>query len=199
MEHASKVFLQLAWWWLRTWNRYTFYTAFMREGVHRELLRSLLQVHRMLYGWTCASKEPLLPCNWIRGSFNQEMHSCSVGEQVVGKCVATGNYGSSNCCHGDWELATFYTAFFAGGIGGELVDSLLMVHRMIAEWTYSSKVFSMAVVKRGLMVRHMEELPLLQKASSYVEVSYGCIHNVVCWWIPSTTVAVYSSDILKML
>ena len=81
------------------------------------------------------------------------------------------------CCHGDWELATFYTAFFAGGIGGELVDSLLMVHRMIAEWTYSSKVFSMAVVKRGLMIQHIEELPKLQKAYKSVQVSYqivGC-------------------------
>ena len=114
--------------------------------------------------------------NWIRGSFNQEMHSCSVGEQVVGKCIATGNYGSPNCCHGDWELATFYTAFFAGGIGGKLVDSLLMVHRMIAEWSYSSKVFSMAVVKRGLMIQHIEELPMLQNAYKCVQVSYqlGC-------------------------
>ena len=94
-QNATKMFLQLAWWWLRTWNDYTFYTAFMREGVHRELVRSLLLVHRMLYGWTCASK-----------------------------------------------------------------------------------VFSTAVVERGLMVQHMEELPLLQKASGYVEVSYRCMHNV---------------------
>jgi len=73
-------------------------------------------------------------------------------------------------------LYTFYSAFFAGGIGGKLVDSLLMVHRMIAEWTYSSKVFSMAVVKRGLMIQHIEELPMLQNAYKCVQVSYqlGC-------------------------
>ena len=48
---------------------------------------------------------------------------------------------------------------------------------MIAEWTYSSKVFSMAVVKRGLMIQHIEELPKLQKAYKSVQVSYqivGC-------------------------
>jgi len=53
---------------------------------------------------------------------------------------------------------------------------------MIAEWTYSSKVFSTAVVKRGLMIQHIEKLPELQKAYKSLQVSYqivGC-RNVEC-------------------
>ena len=59
------------------------------------------------------------------------------------------------------------------GINAMLVNSLMMVHKMIAEWTYSSKTFCKTIVKEGLMVQHIDELQMLQKAWKSIEVSFS--------------------------
>ena len=70
------------------------------------------------------------------------------------------------------SLFAFLTAFFTGGgIDKLLANSLLMVHQMIVEWTHSGKVFPMAVVQRGLMVQHIDELSMLQQAWKSIQVS----------------------------
>lgn len=70
------------------------------------------------------------------------------------------------------RLFAFLAAFFTGGgIDRLLADSLLMVHRMIVEWTHSGKVFPTAVVQRGLMVQHIDELSMLQQAWKSIQVS----------------------------
>lgn len=69
-------------------------------------------------------------------------------------------------------LFAFLTAFFTGGgIDRLLADSLLMVHQMIVEWTHSGEVFPTAVVQRGLMVQHTDELSMLQQAWKSIQVS----------------------------
>ena len=58
-----------------------------------------------------------------------------------------------------------------GGINKMLVNGLMMVHTMIAEWTYSSKTFCNTIVEKGLMVQHVDELQMLQEASQNIQVS----------------------------
>ena len=58
-----------------------------------------------------------------------------------------------------------------GGVNEMLVNGLMMVHMMIAEWTYSSKIFCNTIVEKGLMVQHIDELQMLQKASQSIQVS----------------------------
>ena len=52
-----------------------------------------------------------------------------------------------------------------------LVNGLMMIHKLIAEWTYSSEAFCKVIVEEGLMVQHVNELQMLQKAWKSIQVS----------------------------